>query len=349
MKVAVACATIGVVHRGGELQLTWMMQELARLGHEATIFAGGDVPVGGPAKVVVLRTLRPAWERLMIRRPRTGHALARADRWQFALRASAQMATLRPDVIIPVEPPLHERLARRFVAGAKLVSFGLGGPAHDARRIAEKPDLFVVSSPHAQKGANSVVIPPGVDLAAFAPDGERAPLDLPHPIVGVFGALIPCKRILLAVEAVKRMQGSLLVVGAGPEKERILSAAKDLGSRFRLMDQVAAAEVPRLMRAIDVLCFPANEDETFGMVVVEAMALGKPVVAADDEVRRWIIGDGGELCDAENADLLAHTLTSAAAKKYPGPARAQQFSWTAAAKRLDESLRELLTPAARQR
>jgi glycosyltransferase involved in cell wall biosynthesis len=345
MKIGVACATIGVIHRGGELQLAQLMQHLARFGHDVVMVTGGPSPVDGPADVVIRRTLRPVWEPLAQKRPRTGHAVARIDRWQFGLRAYAHLAPLRPDVVIPWEPPIHERLARLTCPGARMVSFGIGGPTHDAWRIAARPDLFVVSSVRAQRlaaGCRTAVIPPGVDLEAFAPDGERARLDLPRPIVGVFGALIPCKRVELAVAAVKRMrEGSLLIVGSGPAKARILAAGEGLGPRLRLVEAVPAAQVPRLMRAIDVLCFPANEEETFGMVVVEAMAAGKPVVAADDEVRRGMIGDAGELCDATDAETLARTLERAAATKYPGPERARVFSWEAAARRLDEVLREL--------
>jgi glycosyltransferase involved in cell wall biosynthesis len=341
VKVAVACATIGVVHRGGELQLTQLMQ---RLPQQTTIYAGGQPPVGGPARVEVLRTLRRFWEPLSRTRPRAGHALGRTDRVQFALRAYARMARLQPDVIIPVEPSLHERLARLACPRAKLVSFGLGGPDHDALRIAARPDLFVVSSPRARRDVPGrvAVIPPGVDLEAFAPSGPRAGLDLPRPVVGVFGALLACKRVELAIAAVGRMgEGSLLVVGDGPERARLAAAGAALGARFRLVGEVAAEEVPPLMRAIDVLCFPANDEETFGMVVVEAMAAGKPVVAGDDEVRRWIIGDGGELCDPTDASLLAKTLERAATRSYPGPSRARGFSWDAAALRLDEELRAL--------
>jgi glycosyltransferase involved in cell wall biosynthesis len=186
------------------------------------------------------------------------------------------------------------------------------------------------------------VIPPGVDLQTFAPEGETARLDLPRPVVGVFGALIACKRIELAIEAVRRMpSGSLLVVGSGPERARLTRLGAQLGERFRLLDEVRTHEVPQLMRAIDVLCFPANEEETFGMVLIEAMACGKPVVASDDEVRRWLIGDGGELCDPTDAAALAGKLASAAGRRYGGVERARAFSWPHAVARLDEELRGL--------
>jgi glycosyltransferase involved in cell wall biosynthesis len=130
-------------------------------------------------------------------------------------------------------------------------------------------------------------------------------------------------------------------VGSGPERARLVRQGAQLGERFRLVEEVRTEVVPRLMRAIDVLCFPANDEETFGMVLIEAMACGRPVVASDDEVRRWLVGDGGELCDPTDTTALAHKLTAASTRRYPGVERARQFSWGEAVTRLDAELRAL--------
>jgi glycosyltransferase involved in cell wall biosynthesis len=354
MKIGIACATLGVVDRGGEIQLAELGRRLAGAGHEVTLWAGGAREAGS-ARVEVRGTLRgvPAWligsPRRTVRR--AGVALSMIDRFQFAARAYGAMLRRPVDVVVPVDPPLHERLAMPLRArGARVMSFGLGGPEDDRLRLEAAPDLFIVSSPRAQQEARPPrrtrveVVPPGVDLSRFRPDGALADLALPRPVVGVFGALLACKRVELAIAAVASMrEGSLLVVGDGPERERIARAGAALGARFHMTGALGADEVPAWMRAIDVLCFPANADETFGMVVIEALACGRPVVASDDPVRRWILDGVGTVCDPTDPIALSRALTRAAGDGcgVERRARAEAFSWDRAAARIDELLRQL--------
>ncbi|MFC3299590.1 glycosyltransferase family 1 protein [Arthrobacter agilis] len=144
--------------------------------------------------------------------------------------------------------------------------------------------------------ANRVSIAPcGVDLELFSPHGPVEGRGLPHRIVSV-GRLVPRKGMDLVIRALRALKDAghddveLLIVGGGgntsvleedPEAQRLLSLAAELGvaDRVILRGQVSRAEMPALLRSADaVVCAPWYEP--FGIVPLEAMACGAPVVAA---------------------------------------------------------------------
>jgi glycosyltransferase involved in cell wall biosynthesis len=99
------------------------------------------------------------------------------------------------------------------------------------------------------------------------------------------GRLIREKGVLDLVRAIARIPRSILVLaGEGPERRRLESAAlaMDVHNRLRFVGRVAYSEMSRLYSAADVFCLPSVStpywQEQFGMVLVEAMACGVPVV-----------------------------------------------------------------------
>ena len=350
MRIAIACATLGMVERGGEIQLCELARRMARRGHEVSIYSGAPLAIVGVA--VLPQPTSPSWPM----------ARDRLDRWWFALHAYRRMWEDPPDVVVPITPPVHEHLARamRRMHGTRMVSLGLGGPDHDRMRLEQGPDLFLAPSPRAVREAKALaprtrvqIMPPGVDLDWFTPRGDAAAIgELPRPIIGIVGALIPCKRVELAIDAVRLMsRGSLLVIGKGPLRARLEARARKSANPIRFLDGVPAREMPRYYRAMDVLCFPADPGETFGMVIVEALACGTAVVATDDEVRRWILGStlgsSGFVCDVTQARPLAEALDRAGRggeRNVAARAAAERFSWEHASDILDAELSRLARP-----
>jgi glycosyltransferase involved in cell wall biosynthesis len=114
----------------------------------------------------------------------------------------------------------------------------------------------------------SVVYPP-VDTAFFVPDGEP-----PDRFALVVSALVPYKRIELAIEACRRARVPLKIAGDGPERgalERVAAgSAEFLGRR-------SDDDIRELYRRAAVVLLPGEED--FGIVPLEAQACGRPVVA----------------------------------------------------------------------
>ncbi|UKD56612.1 glycosyltransferase [Amycolatopsis sp. FU40] len=133
------------------------------------------------------------------------------------------------------------------------------------------------------------VVPCGVDLDRFGTGGPVQPRTAPKRLVSV-GRLVPRKGFDLAIAALPRVPETELVIAGGPasgalsqdpEAQRLRRLAERLGvaDRVRLAGQVSRAEMPALLRSADaVLCTPWYEP--FGIVPLEAMACGVPVVAA---------------------------------------------------------------------
>jgi D-inositol-3-phosphate glycosyltransferase len=133
------------------------------------------------------------------------------------------------------------------------------------------------------------VVPCGVDLGRFTPDGPREPrAAAPHRLVAAC-RLVERKGIADAVEALALVPGAELHVAGGPdasaltadpEARRLRALARERGVEDRLVlrGRVGRDEMPALLRSADlVLCVPWYEP--FGIVPLEAMACGVPVVA----------------------------------------------------------------------
>ncbi len=134
------------------------------------------------------------------------------------------------------------------------------------------------------------VIPCGVDPLAFQPSGPAAPPRHGGYRIVVVSRLVPRKGIDDVVAALPSLPGTELLVAGGPpahalahdrEARRLATLARRLGvhDRVRLLGAVARHEVPALLRSADlVACVPWYEP--FGIVPLEAMACGIPVVGS---------------------------------------------------------------------
>lgn len=118
-------------------------------------------------------------------------------------------------------------------------------------------------------GRQSVVIYPPVDVDFYTPD-QRPREDFYLCV----SALVPYKRVELAIRACNRMGRRLLIVGAGPQQRKLSALA---GPTVQLLGWRSDAEIRDLLRRCRALIFPGFED--FGIVPVEAQACGAPVVA----------------------------------------------------------------------
>ena len=101
----------------------------------------------------------------------------------------------------------------------------------------------------------------------------------------------------------------ILIVGRGDEDE-LRQEAGELAGHLRLLGQVDDAEKASALRSADVYCAPHTGGESFGIVLVEAMAAGTPVVASNLDAFRRVLEDGsaGMLVPVEDSAALAQAL-----------------------------------------
>jgi glycosyltransferase involved in cell wall biosynthesis len=134
------------------------------------------------------------------------------------------------------------------------------------------------------------VVPCGVDLDLFRADGPQWPRSTGRSRVLCVSRLVPRKGIDDVIAAVAELQDVELLIAGGPpesmlfedEHARALMAMIDrlgVGDRVRLVGAVERPSVPTLMRSADIVCCTPWY-EPFGMVALEAMACGTPVVAS---------------------------------------------------------------------
>ncbi|MCB0933839.1 MAG: glycosyltransferase family 4 protein [Mycobacterium sp.] len=164
-------------------------------------------------------------------------------------------------------------------------------------------------------GADAVQIPNGVDVQAFA---SAVPLPgYPRPgktvlFLGRFGEPRKGMSVLLgALPALTQRfpEVEILIVGRGDEDE-LRQEAGALSDHLTFLGQVDDAQKASALRSADVYCAPNTGGESFGIVLVEAMAAGTAVVASDLDAFRRVLEDGeaGRLVPVEDSDALAEAL-----------------------------------------
>src|SRR5689334_16860563 len=164
-------------------------------------------------------------------------------------------------------------------------------------------------------GSDAVEIPNGVDVASFA---DASMLDgYPRPgrtvlFLGRFDESRKGMPVLLSAlpKLVERFADiEILIVGRGAE-DALREQAGELASHLRFLGQVDDATKASAMRSADVYCAPNLGGESFGIVLVEAMAAGTAVVASDLDAFRRVLDDGrlGRLVAVDDADAFAEGL-----------------------------------------
>ncbi|MEB3237871.1 MAG: glycosyltransferase [Candidatus Sericytochromatia bacterium] len=156
-------------------------------------------------------------------------------------------------------------------------------------------------------GADAAVVPPPVDVSRFRP----APPEEVGPHLLVVSRLVPYKRVDLAVAACSRMGVPLRVIGDGPERRRLEAMA---GPGVTFMGALDDARVAHELARAEALLFPGLED--FGIVPVEAMASGRPVVALGKGGARDSVLPGTTGVFFDEADVDALTVAIEAARRH---------------------------------
>jgi glycosyltransferase involved in cell wall biosynthesis len=207
------------------------------------------------------------------------------------------------------------------------------------RNLRFRPDRLVLldeataALAHSLKPTQPIsVISNGVNLDRFIANGTSINFGLPRPIALCVASLNRKnhKRVELAIQAVARLPHvSLVVCGDGPDRSYFQALGEQLLGEQRFAIRTFPYEqMPEVYRSVDLFTLPSI-DEPFALAYLEAMASGLPVVTTDDEIRRYIVADGGIVCDVTNPDTYAAALAQALKSDWKMRSRqnALRFNW----------------------
>jgi glycosyltransferase involved in cell wall biosynthesis len=191
-----------------------------------------------------------------------------------------------------------------------------------------------------------VVTPYGVD-PVFTPEGPRTD---DRPYLLFVGALQPRKDPLCAVRALALLDPELELVFVGPEKRggnEVWREVARLGleHRVRFLGHVSKEELCALYRGAVCLVLPSR-DEGFGLPILEAMAVGTPVVASTAGALPEVAGEAAVLVPPRDPEALAdgveRALTNRDRLRALGLERSREFTWQETARRTAAVYEELL-------
>jgi D-inositol-3-phosphate glycosyltransferase len=200
-------------------------------------------------------------------------------------------------------PPSRLRLEKQLARDAALV-------------VATCTDEVTELTGFGVPASRVAVVPCGVDLKLFTPRGPRAARDGRHRILSL-GRMVERKGVDTTVRAMAAVPDAELVIAGGgdaiadTEQARLtmVAAASGVQDRVRLIGQIPRDEVPALLRSADVVV-SVPWYEPFGMVPLEAMACGVPVIASavGGHLDTVIEGRTGALVPPRDPAALAQRL-----------------------------------------
>lgn len=354
MKIALLSFYSGYVPRGVETYVHELANRLAK--HDKVIvFQSGPVLKG--AKYETNKIDLPIdWNQKDSRG--TFRKLVLLDYWSLLIKAFTQ-ASLKSmpqdiDIVITTNGCWQTILCRMWTKkhNKKHILAGQSGPGLDDRiNLLCRPDVFIALTEFQKKwaenngfGVKVEKIPNGVDLNSFRPDMKPVSLNLPKPVFLCVAGLEKGKRIDLTIKAVSKLtKGSLVVMGSGIDKTNLtILGNKLMPGRIEFL-QVKHEEIPAYFSASDIFTMVPVPSESFGIVYVEAMASGLPVVATDDPIRREIVGAAGLFVDPVDTQKYAEALQKALATNWGNKPRqqAEKFSWDNIASQYEQLFKSL--------
>lgn len=259
------------------------------------------------------------------------------------LDPAVPLGLIGPSLRLPYDVVLHgaEVTVPGRLPGSRQV---LGRVLRRARHVVAAGGYPAAEAVHAAGRALPItVVPPGVDVERFRPlDAEqrraaRARLGLPVDgdlVVGI-SRLVPRKGFDVAIRAVARLAVdrpglTLAIAGAGRDRERLESLARETSAPVRFLGRVPHEDLPDLYACADVfamLCrnrWGGLEQEGFGIVFAEAAACGVPQVAGDSGGAAEAVADGETGIVVRRPDDL-ESVTAALRELLDDPVRRREM------------------------
>ncbi|MFD7666315.1 glycosyltransferase family 4 protein [Streptomyces sp. NPDC059788] len=319
MRIGIVCPYSWDVPGGVQFHIRDLAEHLIRLGHEVSVLAPADDETPLPSYVVSAGRAVPVPYNGSVARLNFGFlSAARVRRW---LHDGAF------DVIHIHEPgtPSVGLLACWAAQGPIVATFHTSNPRSRVMIAAypilqpalEKISARIAVSEYARRtlvehlGGDAVVIPNGVDVDFFARAEPRP--EWQGRTIGFIGRIDePRKGLPVLMRALPEILAAvpdarLLVAGRGDEAEAVAELPAELRSRVEFLGMVSDEDKARLLRSVDLYVAPNTGGESFGIILVEAMSAGAPVLASDLDAFAQVLdqGEAGELFANESAEALA--------------------------------------------
>ncbi|MEX0990054.1 MAG: glycosyltransferase family 4 protein [Actinomycetota bacterium] len=370
-RVALACPYAWDAPGGVQVHVAELAEHLRERGHQVLVVAPSRSEPAQPWVHVVGRPVDIPYNA----------SVAPICPWpSSSRRVRDALAAFAPDVLHAHEPltPSTSLFAVRsagvpvvatFHSGAsRALLYDLAAPVlrREARRIDVRVAVSRAAAAFAGRriGGAFRIVGNGVNVERFR---DASPASLPGvpggaqdgKVVLFVGRLDERKGFPTAVEAFARLAADdptvrLVVAGDGPDRSAVETLGSDVRSRVSMLGHVPNAELPSVTAACDAFVGSSVGGESFGVVLVEAMAAGLPVVASRIPGYDEVISDGvdgllvGPRDPAATAEALARVLgepSLSARLAAAGKRRAASFSWEVIAGHLVACYEEAITAA----
>src|SRR3954447_25912619 len=326
MRVGLACPYTWDVPGGVQAHIRDLAETLISLGHEVSVITPADDEAALPPYAVHAgKALAVPYNGSVARLLVGPVSMARVRRWMSegnfdvvhvhepAAPSVSLMAALLSTV--PVVATFHTSNPRSKILIALETPMQIALEKIQARiAVSEAARRTIVE----HLGVDGVLVPNGVDVAAFsgaealtgwAPSARRRAVGflgrIDEPRKGLTVLLDALPQLVQAVPDVR-----LLVAGPGDVDETRRRIPKSVRDRVELLGLVSEELKPRVFRSVDLYVAPNTGQESFGVILLEAMAADTPVVASDIDAFRRVLDDGraGCLFPVGDAGALADVL-----------------------------------------
>jgi phosphatidyl-myo-inositol alpha-mannosyltransferase len=314
VRVMLSCPYSLSLFGGVQAQVLGLARALRAQGVDARIIA----PCDGPPPEPGITTVGPS-----TRFPSNGSVAPVATGRAVARRTIEALHSFEPDVV-HLHEPFSPGANHAALVGTTIPAVGTfhsawpgRNPWYQTLRSPLRPLLrrltlaTAVSDEAARQvaltfGTECEIVPNGVEIERFAKGDTLLP---GRPAVFFVGRLEPRKGVSVLIDAFAELDRDavLWLAGDGPQREKLIARGVP---NVEWLGRISDDEKATRFRSATVACFPAIEGESFGIVLVEAMAAGAPVVASAIDGYRDVARDGREalLVNPGDVDDLARAL-----------------------------------------
>ena len=313
------------VFGGIENHLRWLAEAQAARGHDVTVLvtnpAGMKTTISEENGVQAIRAARVATIAstpislsmpVILRRQQPDivhlqfpYPVGETSQWLMR-RGRATVISYQSDVV-------RQATILRFYAPI------LKRVLQQADRILASSPNYIQSSPWLRPLADKcTVVPLGIDVSRFSTPRPQAVHAIrqryPGPILLFVGRLRYYKGLDTLIRAMQQVEATLLVVGTGPEADHLTALRDDLGlaGKVHFLGDVGDDQLPAHYQAADIFVLPSSHrSEAFGIVLLEAMAAGTPLISTElGTGTSWVNQDGvtGLVVPPRDADALAAAI-----------------------------------------